>query len=83
MTTQVPRPWGLTRMRPFPVSAVVTALTVVLDPESQTGSWSGSNGQTVPSLDRHKRSETSAETATRTSLDGTSDEGSDQQGDTD
>lgn len=83
MTDVEQRPWGLTRMRLFPESAVVTGSTVVLDAESQTGRWVGPDGAGVPSLDRHKRSETSKETKPRTSLDGTTDEGSDQEGDTD
>ncbi|WP_267134390.1 putative ATP-grasp-modified RiPP [Streptomyces sp. WAC 00631] len=70
-------------MRPFPVTAVVTPAAVVLDPESQTGRWIAPDGLPLPSLDRHKRSETSKETKTRTSSDGTADEGSDQEGDTD
>lgn len=83
MTNLAPRPWGLTRMRPFPVSAVVNASAVVLDPESQTGRWSKPDGHGAPSMDRHKRSETSKETKPKTSLDGNTDEGSDQEGDTD
>ncbi|MFI2432348.1 putative ATP-grasp-modified RiPP [Streptomyces sp. NPDC018693] len=59
------------------------APTVVLDPESRTGRWIGPGGPDVPSLDRHKRSETSKETRPKTSLDGNTDEGSDQEGDTD
>lgn len=69
-------------MRRFPVSAVAPALTVVLDPESQTGRLVP-GGQGVPGMDRHKRSETNKETKPKTSMDGTTDEGSDQQGDTD
>ncbi|SHI25287.1 putative ATP-grasp-modified RiPP [Streptomyces sp. 3214.6] len=77
------KPWGLSRMKPFPASAVLSAATVVLDPESQTGRWVGPDGLSVPCMDRHKRSETSKETATKTSLDGNTDQGSDQQGDSD
>ncbi|QES39552.1 hypothetical protein DEJ48_39075 [Streptomyces venezuelae] len=75
-------PWGLTRMRQFPEVALPAA-EVVLDPESQTGRRMGPDGLEIPALDRHKRSETSKETSTKTSLDGTPDEGSDQDGDTD
>ncbi|MFE0257268.1 putative ATP-grasp-modified RiPP [Streptomyces sp. NPDC059010] len=70
-------------MRPFPTTAVLTAATVVLDPETQTGLWIGPDGLELPTMDRHKRSETSTETTTKTSLDGNTDEGSDQSGDTD
>ncbi|WP_240969654.1 putative ATP-grasp-modified RiPP [Actinacidiphila epipremni] len=70
-------------MRPFPVSAVVAAATVVLDAESQTGRWVGPDGSVAVGSARHKRSETSKETKPKTSLDGTTDEGSDQEGDTD
>ncbi|MEV0278531.1 putative ATP-grasp-modified RiPP [Streptomyces sp. NPDC050610] len=70
-------------MRPFPTTAVLAAATVVLDPQSQMGRWVGPDGRGVPVLERHKRSETSVETKTKTSLDGTPDEGSDQDGDND
>ncbi|MFJ3552392.1 putative ATP-grasp-modified RiPP [Streptomyces sp. NPDC090114] len=83
MTMQTARPWGLTRMKPFPTAAVLTAATVVLDADRQVGRWIGPDGLDVPELDRHKRSETCNETKTRTSMDGTTDEGSDQQGDGD
>lgn len=76
-------PFGLTRMRPFPDSVVLTPATVVLDPESQTGRWLGPDGLDIPASERHKRSETSKETKTKTSLDGNPDEGGDQQGDSD
>lgn len=77
------KPWGLSRMKPFPATAVLDAATVVLDPKSQTGRWIGPDSRGVPSMDRHKRSETAKETNTRTSLDGNTDEGSDQAGDSD
>ncbi|MFJ6071694.1 putative ATP-grasp-modified RiPP [Streptomyces sp. NPDC093065] len=83
MTTPIPRPWGLTRMKPFPVTALLAAATAVLDADRQVGRWIGPDGLDVPALDRHKRSETSKETKTKTSMDGTQDEGSDQSGDSD
>ncbi|WP_233104061.1 putative ATP-grasp-modified RiPP [Streptomyces flavofungini] len=70
-------------MRPFPDAVVLPAARVVLDPATQTGRWVDADGFEVPVLDRHKRSETSKETATKTSLDGEPDEGTDQEGDTD
>jgi putative ATP-grasp target RiPP len=70
-------------MRPFPAVAVLDAAAVVLDPETQTGRWIGRDGLAAPALTRHKRSETSQETNTKTSLDGNTDQGSDQSGDTD
>ncbi|QEU93364.1 putative ATP-grasp-modified RiPP [Streptomyces kanamyceticus] len=76
-------PWGVSRMRPYPDTVVLPAADVVLDPETQTGRWVGPDGLDVPVLDRHKRSETNKETTTKTSLDGETDEGSDQEGDTD
>lgn len=76
-------PWGLTRMRPYPEAVVLPAAEVVLDPERQTGRWVGSDGLGVPLTAKHKRSETSKETQTKTSLDGSPDQGSDQEGDTD
>lgn len=76
-------PWGVTRMRPYPDTVVLPAAEVALDPETQTGRWFGSDGLGMPLMGRHKRSETSKETKTKTSLDGTPDEGSDQEGDTD
>ncbi|CAL9427834.1 putative ATP-grasp-modified RiPP [Streptomyces sp. enrichment culture] len=75
-------PWGLSRMRPYPDREVGPAVEVVLDPGSQTGRWLGADG-TEQVVARHKRSETSRETQTRTSLDGNTDQGSDQEGDTD
>ena len=76
-------PFGLTRMRPFHAAVVLGPATVVLDPKTQTGRWLGPDGLGIPALDRHKRSETSKETRTKTSLDGSPDEGGDQQGDSD
>ncbi|MGW7004257.1 putative ATP-grasp-modified RiPP [Streptomyces sp. NPDC054933] len=76
-------PWGVRRMKPFPADAVVPETRVVLDPETQTGRWLTEDGTTLPAWDRHKKSETSKETNTRTSLDGNSDQGKDQQGDSD
>jgi putative ATP-grasp target RiPP len=70
-------------MRPFPVSAVLTAAVVELDPESQTGRWKEPDEHGTPRMDRHKRSETSKETKPKTSLDGNTDEGTDQEGDVD
>jgi hypothetical protein len=43
----------------------------------------GLDGSVAVGSARHKRSETSKETKPKTSLDGTTDEGSDQEGDTD
>ncbi|EKX61429.1 putative ATP-grasp-modified RiPP [Streptomyces ipomoeae] len=83
MSELVTVPFGLTRMRPFPEAAVLAPATIVLDPDSQTGRWVGPDGLDVPTLARHKRSETSQETKPKTSLDGNTDEGSDQEGDTD
>ncbi|MFE4828881.1 putative ATP-grasp-modified RiPP [Streptomyces sp. NPDC056672] len=82
-TDRAAKPWGLTRMRPFPPGSRISHAVVVLDTETQTGRWLDTEGNPVPVLDRHKRSETSKETKPRTSLDGTPDEGSDQSGDTD
>lgn len=76
-------PWGLTRMKPFPATAVLPVSHVVLDPVSQTGKWLRADGLDATVMDRHRRSETSKETATKTSLDGNPDQGSDQEGDTD
>lgn len=76
-------PWGLTRMRPYPEAMVLPAAEVVLDSETQTGRWVGSDGLGMPLTGKHKRSETSKETQTKTSLDGNPDQGSDQEGDTD
>ncbi|WP_171072832.1 putative ATP-grasp-modified RiPP [Streptomyces sp. DASNCL29] len=76
-------PWGLTRMRFYPEAVVLPAAEVVLAPETQTGRWVGSDGLGVPLAGKHKRSETSKETQTKTSLDGNPDQGGDQEGDTD
>ncbi|MFS8200612.1 putative ATP-grasp-modified RiPP [Streptomyces sp. CWNU-52B] len=83
VSKQVTVPFGLTRMRPFPDGAVLAPALVVLDPKTQIGRWLGPDGLDIPELDRHKRSETSKETKTKTSLDGNPDERGDQQGDSD
>ncbi|MBY8887673.1 putative ATP-grasp-modified RiPP [Streptomyces sp. PTM05] len=83
MSVSVSVPWGLRRMRPFPPGETLPACRVVLDATTQTGRWLAEDGSALPALDRHKRSETCKETSTRTSLDGTTDSGSDQEGDTD
>ncbi|MFD9483655.1 putative ATP-grasp-modified RiPP [Streptomyces sp. NPDC059991] len=70
-------------MRPFPDVVMLPAAEVVLDPERQTGRWLSPDGIEAPVMDRHKRSETSKETSTKTSLDGTPDQGTDQEGDSD
>ncbi|MEU3618499.1 MULTISPECIES: putative ATP-grasp-modified RiPP [unclassified Streptomyces] len=76
-------PWGIGRMKPFPPAVVIPAALAVLAPETQTTAWIDPDGVPMPALDRHKRSETSKETTTKTSLDGSPDQGSDQQGDSD
>ncbi|MFH8556634.1 putative ATP-grasp-modified RiPP [Streptomyces celluloflavus] len=78
-----PTAWGLGRMRPFPRTARLPYAAITLDPHTQTGEWLAADGSKVPALDRHKASETSAETTTSTSLDGNRDQGSDQSGDSD
>jgi putative ATP-grasp target RiPP len=83
VSARTQKPWGLTRMRNFPATAVLDGAEVVLDPSSQTGMWIGPEGSQAPEMARHKRSETSKETKTKTSLDGDSDDGSDQEGDSD
>ncbi|MFF5304782.1 putative ATP-grasp-modified RiPP [Streptomyces sp. NPDC013161] len=70
-------------MRPYPDAAALPTATVVIDPATQTGRWIGPDGLDLPVLAKHKKSETSSETKTKTSLDGDPDEGSDQEGDTD
>ncbi|AYN33790.1 hypothetical protein DUI70_3288 [Streptomyces albus] len=70
-------------MRRYPEAVSLPAATVTVDPVTQTGRWIGADGKALPATARHKRSETSKETATRTSPDGTPDQGSDQEGDTD
>ncbi|MGK5629632.1 putative ATP-grasp-modified RiPP [Streptomyces sp. URMC 123] len=76
-------PWGLGRMRPYPAAALFAAAHPVLDPRTQVPVWVAPDGTPVPVEAKHKRSQTSQETTARTSLDGTPDQGSDQQGDTD
>lgn len=72
-------PWGVDRMRPFPKAAVLPAARAALDAETQTAVWMDPDGNPVPTMAKHKRSETS----TKTSSDGDTDQGSDQSGDTD
>ncbi|MFJ8085370.1 putative ATP-grasp-modified RiPP [Streptomyces sp. NPDC096205] len=76
-------PWGIDRMKPFPRAAVLPAARAVLDAETQTAQWVQPDGSSEPLMDKHKRSETPSETSTKTSLDGTPDQGSDQSGDSD
>jgi putative ATP-grasp target RiPP len=76
-------PWGVRRMKPFPPADVLPAARAVLDAATQTAAWTVPDGSLLPALDKHKRSQTSRETTTKTSMDGNSDEGSDQQGDSD
>lgn len=83
MTHPAVRPWGLTRMEPFPAAEEVPFATVVLDPRTQTGLWLDEDGLELPALDKHRRSNTSKETKQKTSLDGNKDEGSDQESDND
>lgn len=83
MSDRAVTPWGLMRMKPFPRGPQLPGLTIVLDPETQTGRWLGEDGVLVPVMDKHKKSGTSSETKPRTSLDGNTDEGSDQESDTD
>jgi putative ATP-grasp target RiPP len=80
---RVVAPWGLTRMKPFPHTAALSYVEIVLDPETQIGRWVGEDGRTVPAVDRHKKSRTWKDTKPKTSLDGNTDEGSDQDSDTD
>ncbi|MFY4719243.1 putative ATP-grasp-modified RiPP [Streptomyces sp. LaBMicrA B280] len=77
------KPWGLGRMRPYPAAAVLPAARPFLDPGTQVPAWVAPDGTPLAVETRHKRSETSRETSTKTSLDGTPDQGSDQNGDTD
>ncbi|NJQ01226.1 putative ATP-grasp-modified RiPP [Streptomyces sp. PLAI1-29] len=77
------RPWGVTRMKPYPDTVNLPEAEIVLDPTTQTARWINPNGLAVPVAERHKRSETNKETRAKTSMDGTPDEGSDQEGDTD
>ncbi|MFB7919499.1 putative ATP-grasp-modified RiPP [Streptomyces sp. NPDC056061] len=70
-------------MRHYPETVALPGSTVTVDPVTQTGRWTGPDGDPLPATARHKRSETNKETSTKTSLDGTPDQGSDQEGDTD
>ncbi|MEU4206018.1 putative ATP-grasp-modified RiPP [Streptomyces sp. NPDC026294] len=84
MSVPVPAPWGLSRMKPYPACAVATTPSrLELDEATQTVRWLEADGSELPTLDRHKKSETSKETNTSTSLDGNTDQGHDQDGDED
>ncbi|MEU6668023.1 hypothetical protein [Streptomyces sp. NPDC046727] len=56
-------------MKPYPESAVVVSAAVVLVPVSQTARWPGQEDLILPTMGRHKRSETNTETKPKTSLD--------------
>ncbi|GAA3109878.1 putative ATP-grasp-modified RiPP [Streptomyces echinatus] len=77
------KPWGLGRMRPYPTAAVLPAARPVLDPGTQVPVWVSPDGTPLTVEAKHKRSQTSQETSTKTSLDGNPDQGSDQHGDSD
>ncbi|MGW0712543.1 putative ATP-grasp-modified RiPP [Streptomyces sp. NPDC002643] len=85
LTVQTLRPWGLTRMEPYPkLHAAATA--VALDPASQTALFHDSQGRPIE-MGKHG-SGTGTETKTQTSQgDGSgpanSDEGHDQDSDQD
>ncbi|MGJ5897245.1 putative ATP-grasp-modified RiPP [Streptomyces sp. V2] len=83
MAHRTATPWGLTRMKPFPQEPRLPEPTIVLDAATQTGRYVDAHGILAPLLDRHKKSGTNTETKPKTSLDGNTDEGSDQQSDTD
>nr|WP_030017578.1 putative ATP-grasp-modified RiPP [Streptomyces monomycini] len=84
MSVPVQAPWGLSRMKPYPTCATAfTPSRLVLDEKTQTVRWLEVDGIELPTLDRHKRSETSKETNTTTSLDSNPDQGHDQEGDED
>jgi putative ATP-grasp target RiPP len=70
-------------MRPFPQGAQLPEYTIVLDAETQTSRWLDEDGVLVPVVDKHRKSGTNSETKPKTSLDGNTDEGSDQESDTD
>jgi putative ATP-grasp target RiPP len=70
-------------MRNYPEADVLPAVEIVLDPETQTGRWGRPDNSGGVRRSRHKRSETNRETQTRTSMDGTPDQGHDQEGDVD
>lgn len=78
-----PKPWGSTRMRPYPKASTLAPARAVLAPESRTARWQHPDGSELSTLERHKRSETSSGTTVLTSPDGNADQGSDQEGDTD
>lgn len=74
-------PWGLTRMRSFPPGELFPYAAIVLDPASQTGQWLDGDGVPVRIGGKHQKPSTARETKPKTSLDGNSDEGTDQETD--
>ncbi|MFH8411088.1 putative ATP-grasp-modified RiPP [Streptomyces sp. NPDC018019] len=84
MSVPIVAPWGLSRMKPYPDSATAfTPSRLELDEKTQTVRWMEADGSELPTLDRHKKSETSKETNTTTNLDSQPDQGHDQEGDED
>ncbi|MGW3569856.1 putative ATP-grasp-modified RiPP [Streptomyces sp. NPDC000941] len=81
MSDHAPVPWGLTRMRPFPPAEQLPHATTVLNPKTQIGQWLDTDGIVVPVTGKHKKPSTAKETKPKTSLDGNTDEGSDQETD--
>jgi putative ATP-grasp target RiPP len=74
VTVQTHKPWGLSRMAPYPESGSLPYARVELDPQTQTGVWLDEAGLPVPVAERHKKTTTATETLTQTSHhDGTPD----------
>lgn len=81
MTTSVtqptaPRPWGASRLAPYPKSVHRPHATVAIDPATQLGVFRDRAGQVVE-MGKHGTS-SGTETSTTTNSDSANDQGSDQ-----
>ncbi|MFC3577800.1 putative ATP-grasp-modified RiPP [Streptomyces yaanensis] len=70
------RPWGVSRLAPYPTTVKLPFTTVTIDPATQTGVFRDRLGQVVE-LGKHGTS-TGTETSTSTNLDSQNDQGHDQ-----
>lgn len=59
------RPWGVSRMSPYPDVIEFPEYTVAIDPRTQTGRYVDANGAVVHM--KHKKSNTATEEKTRAS----------------
>ncbi|MGW3645052.1 putative ATP-grasp-modified RiPP [Streptomyces sp. NPDC000878] len=70
------RPWGVSRLAPYPATMELPFATVTIDPSTQTGVFRDHRGEVVE-MGKHGTSSATA-TSTATNLDSQPDQGHDQ-----